>query len=94
MLRENFGKGSRVIVDRCRLHGVWFDAEELAGVLSWVRRGGEDRVRAEAAIAERGARFDQALERARPRRYDETPRPGDLSDALWLRIWEALFAGR
>lgn len=94
MLRENFGRGSRVIVDRCRLHGVWFDADELQRILSWVKRGGEDRVRTEVEISQRSARFDRALERARPRRYDEVPRPGDLSDTLWVRILEALFAGR
>jgi Zn-finger nucleic acid-binding protein len=40
MARNNFGKKSRVIVDICRRHGVWFDAGELPRVLAFVRSGG------------------------------------------------------
>ncbi len=49
MLRKNWGTKSGVIVDVCSAHGVWFDAEELAAILRWVRAGGLDRVRAEVA---------------------------------------------
>jgi Zn-finger nucleic acid-binding protein len=41
MHRQNFGRRSGVIVDRCRDCGVWFDAHELDAVLAWVRSGGE-----------------------------------------------------
>lgn len=41
MVRQNLGRGkSRVIVDVCGHHGVWFDNDELARLLSWVRVGG------------------------------------------------------
>jgi len=41
MMRRNFGRGeSNVIVDICRQHGVWFDANELAALLRWMRSGG------------------------------------------------------
>jgi Zn-finger nucleic acid-binding protein len=43
MNRRNYGKSSRVVVDYCREHGVWFDGEELTGILAWVRGGGLDR---------------------------------------------------
>jgi Zn-finger nucleic acid-binding protein len=39
MVRWNFGRSSGVLVDVCRKHGVWFDAEELAHVLRWIRSG-------------------------------------------------------
>jgi Zn-finger nucleic acid-binding protein len=40
MSRMNFGKRSGVIVDVCKLHGTWFDAGELDGVLAFVAHGG------------------------------------------------------
>jgi hypothetical protein len=40
MVRQNYGKRSGVIVDHCGDHGVWFDADELFGVLKWVRDAG------------------------------------------------------
>jgi hypothetical protein len=45
MSRRNFGGSSRVVVDVCRLHGVWLDPQELERVLSWVRAGGPERER-------------------------------------------------
>lgn len=38
--RRNFGLRSGVIVDVCRTHGVWFDADELTSVLAFVASGG------------------------------------------------------
>jgi Zn-finger nucleic acid-binding protein/DNA-directed RNA polymerase subunit RPC12/RpoP len=57
MARRNFGRQSGVIIDVCRDHGVWFDADELPRILQWVRGGGlakarETRAR-EAAHEER-----------------------------------------
>lgn len=40
MLRRNYGGRSGVIVDVCREHGAWFDANELTRVLEWVGSGG------------------------------------------------------
>jgi Zn-finger nucleic acid-binding protein len=42
MVRRNYAHSSGVIVDLCREHGVWFDADELARILAWVRAGGRD----------------------------------------------------
>ncbi len=59
MNRQNFGQRSGVIVDVCKLHGVWFDAEELTCVLAFVARGGlarqreREREEARRALAER-----------------------------------------
>jgi hypothetical protein len=38
MIRQSFGYG--VIVDLCKRHGIWFDAEKLTCILDSVRVGG------------------------------------------------------
>jgi len=40
MHRRNYAGASGVIVDFCREHGVWFDADELRRILAWIRSGG------------------------------------------------------
>lgn len=45
MNRQNFGRSSGVIVDWCRGHGFWFDADELAAVFRFVSEGGLDEAR-------------------------------------------------
>jgi Zn-finger nucleic acid-binding protein len=45
MVRRNLGRGgSGVIVDVCGQHGIWFDADELAQLMTWVRAGGREDV--------------------------------------------------
>ncbi|MFW5741452.1 MAG: zf-TFIIB domain-containing protein, partial [Myxococcota bacterium] len=62
MNRQAFGRVSGVIVDVCRMHGVWFDAGELSEVLTFVARGGLERARQkereEMREAARSARSD------------------------------------
>ena len=38
--QEYRGGASGVILDVCRSHGLWFDANELSQLLAWVRCGG------------------------------------------------------
>jgi len=45
MNREAFGRISGVVVDVCKMHGVWFDAGELAEVIKFVEQGGLERAR-------------------------------------------------
>ncbi len=45
MNRQNYGRRSGVILDLCRDHGVWFDHQELAQVLTWIRDAGPERAR-------------------------------------------------
>ena len=40
MNRSNFARVSGVIIDSCKEHGVWFDAEELPSIISFIRKGG------------------------------------------------------
>ena len=40
MHRRQYGRGSGVVIDTCRDHGIWFDGGELRQVLEWIRLGG------------------------------------------------------
>ena len=42
MNRNNFARISGVIVDICKQHGVWCDAEELPRIIEFIRQGGLD----------------------------------------------------
>lgn len=58
MHRKNFGRRSGIIVDWCREHGTWLDADELERVAAFVLSGGleqAERAHAEAAAAEAAA---------------------------------------
>jgi Zn-finger nucleic acid-binding protein len=69
MNRRLYGKNSGVILDSCKEHGIWFDAEELARILVWIRAGGGDkaksdvdaRLRASIALAEARAREPKSI---------------------------------
>jgi len=50
MHRHHYGKDSGVIVDVCKAHGVWFDSDELARILAYIRRGGESEAKSESAV--------------------------------------------
>lgn len=57
MNRRNYGRQSGVIVDSCKQHGIWFDANELQQVLDWVRAGGL--AKAQQQDADEAARDEQ-----------------------------------
>src|ERR1051326_6449155 len=40
MPRLHYGHESGVIIDVCRHHGIWFDADELTRILAWLHAGG------------------------------------------------------
>jgi Zn-finger nucleic acid-binding protein len=64
MMRRNFAGRSGVLVDVCRPHGVWFDANELTAVLMFVASGGlreVERAAAEEAKRELAERRAAAL---------------------------------
>jgi len=44
--RRNFAEVSGVILDWCRAHGWWFDANELENAIAFLERGGLQRARA------------------------------------------------
>ena len=51
MNRSNFARISGVIIDLCRQHGVWFDANELPKIISFIEDGGLKRSREKEKIA-------------------------------------------
>jgi Zn-finger nucleic acid-binding protein len=87
MVRRNFGRTSGVIVDLCGSHGVWFDAQELAHVLRWIRSGNLEAARVDLASLRQStdvARKRQAAVRPpadrRPASIEPTERRSDQWD--------------
>jgi Zn-finger nucleic acid-binding protein len=60
MNRVNFSKCSGVIIDVCRAHGVWFDANELHHIVQFIQTGGLDfsRQKEKEEIAEQLRRLE------------------------------------
>ncbi|MGE3468010.1 MAG: zf-TFIIB domain-containing protein, partial [Pyrinomonadaceae bacterium] len=76
MNRNNFAKASGVIVDLCKSHGVWFDADELPSIIEFIQKGGMELAR---------QREKNALEQEREKLKDERRRDA----ALDLRFGKA-----
>jgi Zn-finger nucleic acid-binding protein len=72
MHRRNYGHQSGVIVDVCKDHGVWFDADELPRILNWIRSGQK------AKAEEQRAAEEARQERIRQRTRAETGRGGAM----------------
>jgi Zn-finger nucleic acid-binding protein len=68
MNRQAYARISGVVVDVCRVHGLWFDAGELAEVIRFVEEGGlklaREREREEEAEREIQRRTDSLIEEA------------------------------
>ena len=45
MNRNNFARASGVIVDICKQHGVWLDADELPKIVEFIQKGGMELAR-------------------------------------------------
>ncbi|MEQ8791721.1 MAG: zinc ribbon domain-containing protein [Pirellulaceae bacterium] len=71
MQRRHYGRKSGVIVDICRDHGVWFDADELHRILKWIRQGGLEYARRE--VAKDDLNWEQSMA-SRRRAADEAAR--------------------
>ena len=56
MNRSNFARSSGVIIDLCRQHGVWFDANELPKIIDFIDKGGLARAREKDKISIRDER--------------------------------------
>ncbi len=63
MQRRNFQKTSGVIIDRCREHGTWLDADELERIAGFLLSGG--RPDASAFLREQEARDEAEYHQAR-----------------------------
>ena len=68
MNRVNFARSSGIVIDACKGHGVWCDADELRQVVEFVRAGGLEK-------SQRREQEQRDLERSRQqfvRRIEET----------------------
>lgn len=83
MNRSNFAKSSGVIIDLCKHHGVWFDAEELPKIIAFIRKGGleKSRQREKLEIKEERDRLRDEVRRAAvmDRRFDTNDRDSNKS---------------
>ena len=90
MLRTNYKRSSGVILDECRAHGTWLDADELEQVAGFILAGGHTSPMLEAEHAEADRLASAALTRATTQRRVEeytqgTHRPRSLLD-LFLKV--------
>jgi len=68
MHRRNYGRRSGVIIDVCKDHGVWFDADELPRILAWIRSGGQAKAEEQRAAQQaREERFKRVMQPRRER---------------------------
>ena len=80
MNRSNFARSSGVIVDICRKHGVWFDADELPKIVGFIKEGGMEIAR---------NREKMEIESDRSRLRDEQRKLGTLDIGFGVgRIFE------
>lgn len=74
MNRSNFARSSGVIIDICKQHGVWFDADELPTIVKFIQNGGMElaRQREKNELDETRAklRADQFEQTLRDRRFE------------------------
>ncbi len=80
MNRNNFAKASGVIVDICKQHGVWFDADELPSIIEFIQKGGME-------IARQRDKNELVDERARLRRLAREKDRLEKRLGVWDR-WE------
>jgi len=96
MNRSNFARISGVIIDLCKDHGVWFDADELPKIISFIDEGGLKRSREKEKIAledERSHIRDEQLRLEMMQRRSGSGRRSDRDDedSVWSGIIAALF---
>lgn len=80
MNRNNFARVSGVIIDTCKGHGVWFDANELPQIIEFIRKGGMDYARQKEKAQIEGERarlsaeqFKQSVDRFKPEAKSQYP---------------------
>lgn len=64
MNRSNFARSSGIIIDICKQHGVWFDADELPKIIDFILSGGTARQRVKERIE-----IEEERRRLREERY-------------------------
>ncbi len=87
MQRRNYDEKSGVLIDVCGGHGVWFDNDELAAILKWIRQG-RSRLAREHADELRRERVRQASPTTVVGTFPPFAEPPDDDD--YLRSWTML----
>ncbi|MBI3829565.1 MAG: zf-TFIIB domain-containing protein [Planctomycetes bacterium] len=97
MNRRNFAQVSGVIVDSCKGHGVWLDAQELNRIIRFIEKGGLEKARAsehERQLAEaRSAKAAAPMAVAANAQLFEHRRPAsdDLLETVVRGVLSVLF---
>jgi len=94
MNRRNYGRGSGVIVDQCREHGIWFDCGELEAVLQWVRKGGEQHAKRREQDEQRTAASSKRLTQFRDARERAATQADSFGarDSLLIEVLDSVFS--
>jgi Zn-finger nucleic acid-binding protein len=79
MNRNNFARASGVIVDICKQHGVWFDADELPAIIGFIQKGGMELARQREKNELEEERMRLREEQRKMGIQDETVR----TDGMW-----------
>jgi Zn-finger nucleic acid-binding protein len=80
MNRSNFAHASGVIIDTCKQHGVWFDAEELPKIIEFIQKGGMERAREKERIELKDQRDRLHDEQRKQAAFDEKWGTANWSD--------------
>ncbi len=73
MNRSNFAHASGVIIDTCKQHGVWFDADELPKIIEFIQKGGME-------ISRQREKYE--IEQQRDQLRDERRMIGSLNESI------------
>lgn len=88
MNRKIFGYRSGVVVNQCKIHGIWLDGGQISHLLEWKKAGGQllnqqkiadQQARASAEQFKKAFRKDHA---SREYGYDGAGTDGDLAESI------------
>jgi Zn-finger nucleic acid-binding protein len=86
MNRSNFARASGVIIDLCRDHGVWFDADELPKIIEFINSGGLARSREKEKADIDAERSRLRDERARLEAFERRTGSSGFGDGVESRV--------
>jgi len=92
MLRVNYQRSSGIILDECRAHGTWLDADELEQVAGFILGGGhQKRPAADAAREKLSADAAAAVARMRTRSHRDAGQHRSAGIDLGLGLLRTVF---
>ncbi|MBP6003655.1 MAG: zf-TFIIB domain-containing protein [Pyrinomonadaceae bacterium] len=80
MNRSNFARASGIIIDVCKKHGVWFDADELPKIVEFIQKGGMEIARQREKMEIRDERDRLREERRKQAAQDQRFGLGNVWD--------------